>query len=201
MLVHRANGCHSKPRSVTTDHLKRQFAEGVLPHVMLDDGWKRAVTQVLLKGRGQGDNDQQRESIARALENLRKQHPWGDIGDEEYRTERVALERRLRAMASEPADMALPDLERAAALLSDLPALWSHPGVDERQREELARELLERVDVAGGRLVAVTPREVLKPLFAYTLLQDAVRNRPLTPLQEDFRAWDGRRSRAPQAIP
>ena len=35
------------------------------------------------------------ERLQRALENLRKQHKWGDISDEEYRTERESLVRQV----------------------------------------------------------------------------------------------------------
>ncbi len=80
----------------------------------------------------------------------------------------------------------LPDLDRGAALLEDLPALWSHPGVDDRQREELVRQLLERVTVEGTRLVAIEPRDQYKPLFAYAALT-GVRNSTPRPLPENFR--------------
>ena len=35
------------------------------------------------------------ERLQRALENLRKQHKWGDISDEEYRTAREVLVKRV----------------------------------------------------------------------------------------------------------
>lgn len=191
MLVHRANGCRIRPHSVRVEQLTHQFAQGVLPYVVLDDGWKQAITRAMHQHRPKAfeDEAQERNAVLRALENLRKQHLWGDLTDEQYRAERLVLERRIKALGPAP-DVAapLPDLERAAALLADLPALWSHPGVEDRQREVLVRELLERVDVAGGRLIAFTPKEPFKPLFAYAVLKHDVRNCPPEPLQEDLGA-------------
>jgi hypothetical protein len=34
----------------------------------------------------------------------------------------------------------MPNLERAAQLLKDLPALWQHPGVTNKQRESLIQD-------------------------------------------------------------
>ena len=58
--------------------------------------------------------------LQRALENLRKQHKWGDISDEEYRTERNVLVRQLKLLDAAVKPRQLPNLERAAEFLQDL---------------------------------------------------------------------------------
>lgn len=65
----------------------------------------------------------------------------------------------------------LPNLERAAALLSDLPTLWSHRGVMDEQREALIRETFEEVRLHGSDLVAIQPKPVYQPLFAYIVTE------------------------------
>ena len=62
-----------------------------------------------------------------------------------------------------------PNLDRAAQLLKDLPALWQHPGVTPKQRRELAREVFDEVRLREGRLVAIKPRPEYAPLFAYSI--------------------------------
>ena len=78
---------------------------------------------------------------------LRKQHLWGDLTDEGYRVERQVLQRQLKALTPPRAPVHLPNLERAATLLNDLPAMWVHPATSDRQRESLVQELLERATV------------------------------------------------------
>ena len=62
-----------------------------------------------------------------------------------------------------------PNLDRAAELLRDLPALWEHPGVTQEQRRELAREVFDEIRIREGKLVAVKPRPDYAPLFAYSI--------------------------------
>jgi hypothetical protein len=77
------------------------------------------------------------QRIKRALENLRKQHLWEDISDEEYRIQKESLERDLKSLTRSQTPVQLPNLERAAQMLEDLPALWNHPGVADEQQGHL----------------------------------------------------------------
>jgi hypothetical protein len=54
-------------------------------------------------------------------------------------------------------------------MLLDLPALWAHPGVDDRQRRELIHEAFEEVVIRGHDLTSVSPRPQYAPLFAYAI--------------------------------
>ena len=60
----------------------------------------------------------------------------------------------------------LPDLERAATLLADLPALWLHQGVTHEQREALVREIFQRITIDGKEFVSIEPKPPFIPLFA-----------------------------------
>ena len=88
--------------------------------------------------------------IKNPLENLRQQHLWGDIDDEGYRRERVNLEGQLRLVAPAPDSIKTPNLERAAKLLEELESLWSHPGVDDSQREELLQEVFQEITIEAS---------------------------------------------------
>ena len=91
------------------------------------------------------------------------------IGDEEFKDEYQALKRQIRALEPPPSQVLTPNLDRAAQLLRDLPALWHHAGVTSQQRRDLAREVFLEVRLREGRLVAVKPRPQYAPLFAYSL--------------------------------
>ena len=104
-----------------------------------------------------------------ALDNLRKQHLWGDVPDEEYRLERAALERRLKLIDKPPKPREIPNLERAAQLLKNLSGLWDHPGVTDDQWEALLEEVFQRVTIDGKTLTSIEPKLVYQPLFACIL--------------------------------
>ncbi len=123
--------------------------------------------------------------MERALVSLRKQHLWGHLTDEEYRAERQSLRRQLKAFTPPPAPVRLPNLERAATLLNDLRAMWVHPATNDRQRESLVQELLERATVSGTSLVGVEPRPVYQSLFGY-IMAGRGRNRPLGSTSRNF---------------
>ncbi len=104
-----------------------------------------------------------------ALANLRKQHLWCAVSDEEFQAEYQSLKRQRSALEPRPSSPKTPDLERAAQLFQDLPALWQHPGVTPEQRRELVREVFSEIRLREGQLSAVEPRPQYAPLFAYSL--------------------------------
>jgi hypothetical protein len=165
-LYHRRPFCDLEPHSVRVEHLMAQFQEGVLPYVTLDQEWEHTVISALRQEEGASSHDHEQARLERALTNLRKQHLWGDISDDEYRQEKEDLERQRRAVASFGLSVHLPNLERAAQLLADLPALWRHPGVTDEQRERLVAEMFEQVRLRGKNLVAIEPKPQYQPLFA-----------------------------------
>ena len=122
-----------------------QMAHRVMPHLKLNPSWKARIIAVLKTEEPEEHDQSQQDRWQRALDNLRKQHKWGDISDQEYRRERDPLMRQLKLADRPQALPKLPNLERAASLLEDLPTLWLHPGVTHEQRESLAREVFRRI--------------------------------------------------------
>ena len=141
----------------------------VLGCVTLDDGWRQAVLRALANEGPQPDHSIEIGRIEGALSNLRKQHMWGAVSDEEFQAEYQSLKRQRTALEPRPSSPGTPDLERAAELLRDLPALWQHPGVTLEQRRDLVREVFEEIRLREGELSAVQPCPQYAPLFAYSL--------------------------------
>ncbi len=87
--------------------------------------------------------ESQRRTLKVRLENLRKQHEWGDIDDPEYRAAREALERQL---------MLLPDPDKVVGLDQRRKVLVSMAENLERatplQRRAIVELLVERVTIA-----------------------------------------------------
>ncbi|PCI12328.1 MAG: hypothetical protein COB68_14820 [SAR202 cluster bacterium] len=143
------------------------MGDRVMPHLQLDASWKTRIISALKADEPpQQENHQQGERLQRALENLRKQHKWGDISDEEYRSERNVLVRQLKLLDDAVKPRQLPNLERAAEFLQNLPGLWLHPGVTHEDREALVKQVFQRITIDGKDFVDIEPKPEYAPLFA-----------------------------------
>lgn len=168
-MFHSWHRCDMRPLSVSAPLVEGEFAERVLSQIKLDDGWREAVIRAMTNEGPRPDYSLEVKRVENAMANLRKQHLWGAITDEEFRREYVSLERQKKGIEAARAPLMTPNLDRAAQLLSNLPALWQHPGVTPEQRRELAREVFEEVRLRDGKLAAVKPRPEYAPLFAYSI--------------------------------
>ncbi len=121
--------CNLRPQSVPANRVEEEFAQRVLECVTLDEGWRQAVLGALANEGPQPDHSLEVGRIDGALANLRKQHLWGAVSDEEFQADYQSLKRQRSALEPRPSSPETPDLERAAQLLRDLPTLWQHPGV------------------------------------------------------------------------
>ncbi|MBM2825438.1 MAG: Recombinase protein [Dehalococcoidales bacterium] len=165
-LYHKRPFCELEPHSIRVEHLMSQFQEGVLPYVTLDQEWKEAVMRALCQGKDVPSDHQEQAKLERALTNLRKQHLWGDISDDDYKQEKQELERHFRAIAPATTPIYCPNFDRAEQLLANLTALWNHPGTTDNQRESFIKEVFHQIHLRGSRLVAIEPKPDYQPLFA-----------------------------------
>ena len=116
------------------------------------------------------DREPEMKRIDAALVNLRKQHLWNFLDDQDFKGEYNSLQRQ--RLAPKPIVHSTPNLDRAAELLKDLPALWEHPRVTQEQRRELAREVFDEIRLREGHVVAVKPSAQYESLFAYSLWRE-----------------------------
>jgi predicted nucleic acid-binding protein len=92
----------------------------------------------------------QRARLMTRLEQLKKQHGWGDISDDQYRSERDATQAALAR---------LPDGDRVVAFDAHRARILALPDAiavaTAQRREELCRIVVERVVVADRRVVEI----------------------------------------------
>ena len=138
-----------------------QMAHRVLPYLKLDASWKTRVIAALRARVTETHDEGQQDRLRRAVDNLRKQHQWGDLSDQEYRLERESLMRKLK-LITRPSMLTaqMPNLQGAARVLEDLPALWLHPGVTHEQRESLVRQVFRRITIDGKDFVGIERIEI-----------------------------------------
>ena len=92
----------------------------------------------------------QRARLRARLENLRKQHEWGDLTDAAYRAGRDEVERALILL---PDPDKLVDFDARREVLVSMAENLDRATPE--QRRELLELLVERVDVAGGAVVDI----------------------------------------------
>jgi hypothetical protein len=89
-------------------------------------------------------------------------------GEGEYRRQREEIDRQIAALAPMKSPAILMDVRRAATLLQNVGALWSHPGVAPERQKEFIDEVFEEIQLDRRGIRAVLPRTEYKPLVALT---------------------------------
>ena len=153
-MWHSLRRCSMIPVSVNTSSVEEEFAERVLDCIELDDGWRDAVLRAMVNEGPRPDHTLETKRIQSAIANLRKQHLWSAIDDDGFKEEFQALERQRKSLAPMPQPHVMPNMERAAELLQNLPALWQHPGTTPEQRRELVREVFQEARLRQGSISA-----------------------------------------------
>ena len=174
-LYHSRPFCKIEPHSIRVETLLAQFYKDVLPYLKIDKEFRKMIFNSLPTGAGSSLNDSPRNMIDKALKNLRKQHLWGDLTDEEYRNEKRELERQTNSLPQTIIPSDLVNLDRVTQLLSDFPSFWEQSAVTDEQREAMINEVFEETRLRGPRLVAFTPKSEYQALFAY-IVTEGVRN-------------------------
>ncbi len=173
-MFHSWRRCGARPLSVTAPKVEQEFSDRILSCLRLDDGWQAAVLGAMVKAGPRLDQSLEKRRVEAAITNLKKQHIWGAVLDEEFKSEYQALARQLKTLEPPVSAAVMPDMDKAAKLLMEMPALWQHPGVTSEQKRELTREVFEEIRLSEGKLVAVKPRPQYAQLFAYSFWRNHV---------------------------
>ena len=102
----------------------------------------------------------QRSRLQTRLENLRKQHGWGDISDRDYRTEWDSIQ---AALAQLPDEHRISTFDAYRAKLLALPAAIAV--ASPARREELCRIVVEQVVVNDRNVEAIVWTAPARPFF------------------------------------
>ncbi|MBI4307141.1 MAG: recombinase family protein [Chloroflexi bacterium] len=99
--------------------------------------------------------------LVQARERVADMFKWGHLSRSEYLRERQELERAIEILErSNPDDGRLQEFTR---LVNDVQAAWA--AADDEGKNKLAHAIFDAVWIENKRVVAVTPRPELTPLF------------------------------------
>jgi DNA invertase Pin-like site-specific DNA recombinase len=170
-------GCHA--RRCLADGIEEEvlasIADGVLPAAVIDAA--RAELRRRLETPEVAVAGRQRARLLTRLEQLRKQHAWGDLTDAAYHAERDAARAAL-------AD--LPDGDRILAFDACRARILALPdaiaAASPTRREELCRIVVERVVVRDRQLETIDWTPPARPFFERQRAcpQGALGTRPLS---------------------
>ncbi len=153
-------GCRARrcPADLVEDDVLASIADGVLPTGVIDAA--RTELRKLLETPEVAVAGRQRARLMTRLEQLKKQHAWGDLTDAEYLAKRDATR----------ADLAeLPDGDRIRTFDAYRARVLALPDAIEAaspaRREELCRIVVERVVVQNRQLTAIDWTPAARPFF------------------------------------
>lgn len=154
-------GCRARrvPAERVETEVLAEIAQGVLPDAVIDAARtelrRRLETpELALAGR-------QRQRLLTRLQQLQKQHAWGDLTDAQYQAERDATRSALDALPDENRVMTF-DAYRAKLLALPEAIEQASP----TRREELCRMVIERIVVNDRELEAIEWTPPARPFFA-----------------------------------
>ena len=153
--------CHARrcPADLVEKEVLRRIAGAVLPESAIDTA--RAELRRRLETPGIATAGRTRALLQTRLEQLKKQHSWGDISDSDYISQRDAT----RAALAE-----LPDGDRIKAFDAYRVRLFALPdgiaAASPARREELCRIVVERVVVNDRHIEAIVWTPPARPFFA-----------------------------------
>jgi DNA invertase Pin-like site-specific DNA recombinase len=153
-------GCHARrcPADLVEGKVMSTVATAVLPDSVIEKA--RAELRHRLDAPGTVSAGRQRARLQTRLEQLKKQHGWGDISDREYQTERNSIQ---AALAQLPDEDRIRTFDAYRAKLLALPAAIAvaSPG----RLEELCRIVVERVVVDDREVRQIVWTPPARPFF------------------------------------
>jgi hypothetical protein len=153
-------GCKARrcPADLVEAEVPAAIARGVLPTSVVDAA--RALLRRLLETPEVVNAGRQRTRLLTRLDQLKKQHAWGDLSDEDYQT---ARDETRSALAE------LPDGDRIRAFDAYRARVLALPEAIEAaspaRREELGRIVVQRVVVRDRQVEAIEWTPPVRPFF------------------------------------
>ena len=153
-------GCRTRrcPAELIERHVLDAIAEATLPRSVIDTARgqltrRLQIPDVAASGR-------QKARLTTKLENLRKQHGWGDISDAEYQRLRDAVQAALRDL---PDDDRIKSFDAYRARILELPAAIAV--ALPARRQELARIVVKNVVVNDRTVEGIEWTPPARPFF------------------------------------
>jgi DNA invertase Pin-like site-specific DNA recombinase len=177
-------GCRARrcPADQIEEEVLASIADGVLPQAVIDAA--RAELRRRLETPEVAVAGRQRARLLTRLEQLRKQHAWGDLTDAAYQAERDAARVALGELPDGDRIVAFDAYRARILALPDAIAVASGA-----RREELCRIVVERVVVRDRQLESIDWTPPARPFFERQRAcpQGALGTRPLS--DDDPLAW------------
>jgi hypothetical protein len=153
-------GCRARrcPADAIEGEVLATIATAALPDRIVDEAQKELRRR--LQTPTVADSGRQRTRLMTRLEQLKKQHGWGDLTDAAYLAERDSVR---TALASLPDDDRVRSFDAYRALVLGLPEAIAV--ASPARREELCRIVIERIVVNDRRVEVIDWTAAVRPFF------------------------------------
>lgn len=153
-------GCRARrcPADLVKEAVLATFSTAVLPSTIIDAA--RAELRRRLQTPEVAVSGRQRARLTTRLQQLKKQHGWGDLSDAEYQTQRDAVRVALQDL---PDDDRLKSFDAYRARILELPDAIA--AASPARREELARIVVKNVVVRDRHVEGIEWTLPARPFF------------------------------------
>jgi hypothetical protein len=156
----RAKGWDCPQKSASLDSYEQQLRDYLEMFVIPED-YQQQILDIHKKLQGSYDVEKEQKQLQARLGRLKELYKWGDIGREEYHSEKDEIEGQLAKLT--PFKTSAEPLKRLAEFLASVTIAWDK--ADNEQRNKLARCLFQEVWVKDREVVAVKPQPEFEPFF------------------------------------
>jgi DNA invertase Pin-like site-specific DNA recombinase len=156
----RAKGWDCPQKSASLDLYEQQLRDYLEMFVIPED-YQQQILDIHKKLQGSYDVEKEQKQLQARLGRLKELYKWGDIGREEYHSEKDEIEGQLAKLT--PFKTSAEPLKRLAEFLASVTIAWDK--ADNEQRNKLARCLFQEVWVKDREVVAVKPQPEFEPFF------------------------------------
>jgi DNA invertase Pin-like site-specific DNA recombinase len=156
----RAKGWDCPQKSASLDLYERQLRDYLEMFVIPKD-YQQQILDTHKKLQESYDVEKEQKQLQARLGRLKELYKWGDIGREEYHSEKDQIEGQLAKLT--PFITSGEPLKRLAEFLANVTIAWDK--ANNEQRNKLARCLLQEVWVKDKEVVAVKPQPEFEPFF------------------------------------
>ena len=157
----RANGKECTCEGTFLDVYEKQVEWYLESFTIPEDYQDRVLKLYSLLNSRQADTAVTKATLESKLKRLKDLYAWGDLDEGEYRAERNDIQAAIAGLDIDSQNG--HSLDRLAALLRNVVEGWRL--ADQKQRNRMARGLLNGVLVRDKQVMAVRPKKELEPFF------------------------------------
>ena len=165
--AHKERECHQSPKYLDADEIEQKLID-LLCSVSFPANWQKRILQRFSEERDTTPVIKHRAAVEGRLMRLRELYIEGEITKDHYQQRRAEFESEMDSFAT--LNSKGLDLKRMAELVQSIGDVWALAKAEERKK--LLQMVYQHIYVAGGKIKAVEPTELMWVLLNTVMFVD-----------------------------